>query len=258
MIPEKKSSPGKNLSIRLNNMKIISWNCNMAFRKKAAFILALKPDILIIIECEHPDNLLFAAGTPKPVDSLWFGKNKHKGLAIFSYSNYRFRILENHNEEFKMIIPIEVTGEHFNFNLFLIWAYNPNDKDGRYITQIWKAINHYDEMLANKPTMFIGDFNSNTIWDHEKYRLGSHSSVVKLLENKAIFSTYHIYHKQAQGTEEHPTFYLYRHKNKPYHIDYCFVSAGLLKKLQSVVIGEYGYWTKYSDHVPIIITFYNS
>ena len=27
-------------------MKIITWNCNMAFRKKAHIILALKPDIL--------------------------------------------------------------------------------------------------------------------------------------------------------------------------------------------------------------------
>jgi hypothetical protein len=26
-------------------MKIISWNCNMAFRKKAEFILAQGPDI---------------------------------------------------------------------------------------------------------------------------------------------------------------------------------------------------------------------
>ena len=29
-------------------MKIITWNCNMAFRKKAALILKHKPDILIV------------------------------------------------------------------------------------------------------------------------------------------------------------------------------------------------------------------
>jgi len=85
--------------------------------------------------------------------------------------------------------------------------------------------------------------------------LQSHSSVVKQLEGKGIFSTYHTYHKQTQGTEDHPTFYMYRHKNKPYHIDYCFVSTDMLDKLQLVEVGDYDFWIKYSDHVPLIITF---
>jgi exodeoxyribonuclease-3 len=238
-------------------MKIITWNCNMAFRKKARYILTMKPDILIIVECEHPDKLIYEGDIPTPTDKLWFGKNLHKGLAIFSYSNYRFRILESHNESFRMIIPIEVKGGHFDFNLFLIWAYNPDDKDGRYITQVWKAITHYDQLLTERPTMFIGDFNSNTIWDYQKHRMGSHSGVVRQLADKRIFSVYHLHHNQAQGSEEHPTFYLYRHKNKPYHLDYCFVSADMIEKLQSVDIGEFEYWTKLSDHVPLIVTFQN-
>jgi exonuclease III len=229
----------------------------MAFRKKASFILTHKPDILIIVECEHPDKLLYKGDTPRPKDSLWFGENQHKGLAIFSYGDYRFKVLENHNDNFKMIIPIGVTGGHLDFNLFLIWAYNPNDMDGRYITQVWKAITYYDELLTKKPTMFIGDFNSNTIWDYKKHRLGSHSAVVKQLENKGIFSTYHTYHNQTQGTEQHPTFYMYRNKNKPYHIDYCFVSKELLDKVSSVEIGNFDEWIKYSDHVPVIVTFHN-
>ena len=229
----------------------------MAFRKKAALILTQKPDILVIVECEHPDKLIFPIDTPKPTDSLWFGKNHHKGLAIFSYNSFRFKILENHNENFKMIIPLEVTGGDYDFNLFLIWAYNPDDKDGKYITQVWKAIIHYDEMLTGKPTMLIGDFNSNTIWDYKKHRLSNHSSVVKQLESKGIFSTYHLHHKQLQGAEKHPTFYMYRHKDKAYHIDYCFVSDDMLEKLQSVEVGEYDSWAKYSDHVPLIVTFEN-
>ena len=229
----------------------------MAFRKKAALILTQKPDILVIVECEHPDKLIFPIDTPKPTDSLWFGKNHHKGLAIFSYNSFRFKILENHNENFKMIIPLEVTGGDYDFNLFLIWAYNPDDKDGKYITQVWKAIIHYDEMLTGKPTMLIGDFNSNTIWDYKKHRLSNHSSVVKQLESKGIFSTYHLHHKQLQGAEKHPTFYMYRHKDKAYHIDYCFVSVDMIEKLQFVEVGEYDSWAKYSDHVPLIVTFEN-
>jgi exodeoxyribonuclease III len=228
----------------------------MAFRKKADFILKYKPDILIVPECEHPDKLLFPARTPKPTDIVWFGKNKHKGLAVFSYSDYRFNVLDNHNEDFKMIIPIAVTGGHFNFNLFAVWANNPADKDGQYIEQVWKALHHYDTLLTNKKTILAGDFNSNTIWDR-KYRAANHSNVVKLLEGKGIFSTYHLYHKQKQGKEKHPTLYLYRHKDKPYHLDYCFVSEDIAAKLQSVKIGGYKPWSKHSDHAPSSVTFNN-
>ena len=229
----------------------------MAFRKKADFILAHKPDILIVPECEHPDKLKFKAETPKPNDILWFGANQNKGLGIFSYTDFKFKLLDIHNPEFKMIIPLAVTGGQFDFNLFAIWANNPTDEDGKYITQVWKAINHYDTLLTDHRTMLIGDFNSNTIWDYKKHRLSNHSSVVKQLEDKGIFSTYHLYYKQMQGTEAHPTLYMYRHKDKPYHIDYCFVSEDMAEKLQSVEIGDYDFWIQHSDHVPLIVTYNN-
>ena len=229
----------------------------MAFRKKADFILTYKPDILIVPECEHPDKLLFPVDTPKPTNTLWFGKNQNKGLAIFSYTNFRFTVFDNHNKDLKMIIPIAVTGGQFDFTLFAIWANNPTDRDGQYITQVWKAIEHYKDIITSTRTILIGDFNSNTIWDRQK-RIGNHSTVVQRLESIGIFSVYHKYFKQIQGKEQHPTLYLYRHKDKPYHIDYCFASAGIVEKLKSVEIGDYDFWTKYSDHVPVIVTFDNS
>jgi len=226
----------------------------MAFRKKAKYILSRKPDIVIIPECEHPSKLQFEVEVIKPADSLWFGKNQNKGLGIFSYSNCRFRVLESHNPELRMIVPILVTGLGYDFNLFAIWAYNPQDSDGTYIEQVWKALHHYNNILLGDHTMLVGDFNSNSNWD-KKNRESNHSNVVKLLEEKGIFSAYHIYHKQIQGKEEHPTLYLYRHKNKPYHIDYCFISSDLVDKIVAVEVGDFEFWTQHSDHVPLIVEF---
>jgi exonuclease III len=237
-------------------MKIIIWNCNMAFRKKAECILALQPDIVIVPECEHPDKLKFSIGIKEPADMLWFGTNQHKGLGVFSYSKYRFRLLDLHKPALKMIVPIAVTGGQYDFTLYAIWANNPADKDGQYVEQIWKAIHHYHAELTGKPSILAGDFNSNTIWDRKR-RAGNHSNVVKFLEEKKISSAYHLHHQQEQGKEKHPTYYLYRHADKPYHLDYCFASADLAKQIQSVEIGEYSYWSKYSDHVPVIVTFKN-
>jgi hypothetical protein len=46
---------------------------------------------------------------------------------------------------------------------------------------------------------------------------------------------------------------MYRHKDKPYHIDYCFLSKNLAENLHSVEVGDFDTWT-ISDHVPVIVT----
>jgi exonuclease III len=226
----------------------------MSFRKKADVILTHKPDILVVPECEHPDKLIFKEHSSKPKDILWFGHNRNKGLAIFSYSDFKLSVLDVHNHNLKIIVPIAATNGKFSFNLFAVWANNPTDRDGRYITQVWKAIHHYDTLLTNRRTILIGDFNSNTIWDRPR-REGNHSTVVTHLKKRGIHSLYHKYFGQTQGKEQHPTLYMYRHKNKGYHIDYCFASQDLAKKLTSVEVGDYSFWKKYSDHVPVIVTF---
>ena len=226
----------------------------MAFRKKADLISAHQPDVLIIPECEHPEKLIFTTDHFKPTSTLWFGKNRNKGLAIFSFGNLKLKLIKDHNEDFKMIIPIRVTGSKTPFNLFAIWAYNPDDKDGVYVTQVWKAVNHYKHLIKNIPAILIGDFNSNTIWD-KKNRIDTHSSLVNELKKMGVESTYHVHHKQEHGKEEHPTFYLYKHADKPYHLDYCFASKKFMKKLINVEVGSHQEWQKHSDHSPLIITF---
>ena len=235
-------------------MKIIAWNCNMAFRKKAAFVLLHQPDIVVVPECEQLEKLQFTAGTPLPTDILWYGENPHKGLGVFSYSKYKFKLLDCHNPAFKNILPIAVTGGKQEFILFAVWANNPGDQDGPYVTQVWKAIHYYDILLSGKKIILAGDFNSNTIWDRPK-RAGNHSTVVNKLLAKKISSTYHCFHKQVQGKEMHPTQFMYRHQDKPYHLDYCFASAWFIKKLINVEIGAYKDWTALSDHKPLIVTF---
>ena len=78
----------------------------MAFRKKASLILAHKPDIVIIPECENPDKLKFEDSVPIPNDIFWFGSNQNKGLGVFSYSNYKFQLSGLHDPGFRIILPL--------------------------------------------------------------------------------------------------------------------------------------------------------
>ena len=225
----------------------------MAFRKKAVHILKYKPDILVVPECEHPDKLNFVSRTNKPKQILWFGENKNKGLGVFCYCDLKLEVLDVYNSDFKMVVPISVKGGSIEFNLFAVWANNPNDKDGQYVTQVWKAINHYDHLLKSSPSILTGDFNSNAIWD-KKNRPDTHSNVVEYLRLYGIVSLYHSFHNQVHGEEKHATFYLYKHKNKPYHLDYCFGSECFLARVESVVMGRHSKWAKFSDHSPVIVT----
>jgi exonuclease III len=226
----------------------------MAFRKKADFILTQKPDILIVPECECQDKLKFKEETLLPADIFWDGINVNKGLGVFSYSRYKFRLLDVYNPVFKHVFPLLVTGGQFDFTLFVIWANNPADPDGSYITQIWKAITYYGPLLTERPTILMGDFNSNVIWD-KKHRSSNHSNVVEFLETKNIFSTYHFHYQESQGQETRPTLFMYRHQDKPYHIDYCFASADFIDKLKDVEVGRYNDWKQCSDHVPLSVSF---
>ncbi len=235
-------------------LKVITWNCNMAFRKKSKFIEHYKPDILIVPECEHPDKLKFDSESICPNEIFWYGTNLNKGLGVFSYTNFKISLLNIHEERYKMILPLKATNEISTYTIFAIWANNPQDKNYQYIGQVWKAINYYQSQINNTNTLLIGDFNSNTIWD-KQYREYNHSTVVNILAQKGIESIYHQYFEQQHGEEIFPTLYLYRHQDKPYHIDYCFASTDMLKKLKKVEVGEYHNWIKMSDHMPLIIDF---
>ena len=62
-------------------MKIVSWNCNGAFRKKYSILFEKIPaDIYVIQECENPEKI----SNNKDKEFLtsfnyrWIGENKNK------------------------------------------------------------------------------------------------------------------------------------------------------------------------------------
>ncbi|MBC6490666.1 endonuclease/exonuclease/phosphatase family protein [Flavihumibacter stibioxidans] len=233
-------------------MKIITWNCNMAFRKKADIILTHQPDILIVPECEHPDKIVFKADMLKPTDTFWYGKSKNKGLGVFAFGDLKIKLLD-HNPDFKFIVPLNIFNDETSWTVFAIWAQKPEYHDC-YTEQIWNAVHFYNDILNSDNVILVGDFNSNSIWDKPK-RFYNHTNLLELLETKNIWSTYHHFHNQTQGKERHSTLFMHRKAERPYHIDYCFASKNLIDKVKNVEVGTYEAWTKYSDHVPLIVEF---
>lgn len=225
----------------------------MAFRKKAEYILIEHPDILIVPECEHPDKLIFKCNVEKPKDLYWFGQNPNKGIGIFSYSDFKIKLLNIHNPEFKYILPLSVKNKNIELIIFAIWAQKPQNHDC-YTEQIWNAVHFYKDLLNKENVILAGDFNSSAIWDKTN-RIYNHTNLVDFLKNKNIFSTYHSYFNQEHGKESAPTLFMHRKADRQYHIDFCFASNNLIKKMDSVKIGKYKNWTMHSDHKPLTVTF---
>ena len=230
-------------------MKIVTWNCNGALRKKFESIEKLDADIYIIQECEDPARAKNKNYTEWADNYLWIGDTKNKGLAIFAKSNISLKKLDWSNSfrdpSVKYFLPCIVNDD---FQLLGVWTHKNNSPNFGYMGQFWKYLQTNLELFDK--IIIAGDFNSNAICDQWD-RWWNHSDVVKILEEKNIKSVYHLNTGEEQGKESVPTFYLQKNEEKPYHIDYFFVSSGF-QIPKDFEIEKRVNWMEFSDHVPLI------
>jgi exonuclease III len=232
-------------------MRIVAWNCQMAFSKKLEAFHSLKADLAVISECSKKSTLELQS---HGYQALWFGTNPHKGIAVLCKDAWSMETIQAPEQPW--IVPIRVKTGAIDFTLIAVWACTQgNTKVAQYIGLIYQALSTHPEWFSQGPVVIAGDWNSNQIWDSERL-VGNHSDVVRLLEQKGIVSSYHRHFGETHGGEKRATLYLFRHQNKPYHIDYIFVPEDWILKLQSVHIGEFDIWSKHSDHSPIIVDFH--
>ena len=142
----------------------------------------------------------------------------------------------------KYFISVKVND---TIDLLAVWACRPYIEE-YYAYQVNNQNYYKDNMVL------IGDFNSNTIWD-KKHSNRNHSIVVERLNKIGLVSAYHYRFNEKQGEEKTNTFFLYRHKDMGYHIDYAFVNEKYIKDFKILDGDE---WLNYSDHKPIVLELY--
>jgi exonuclease III len=234
-------------------MKIVSWNCNGAFRNKFQNLIEIDADIYVIQECENPVSSKNNEYKTWAINHLWIGDNDHKGLGIFANESVNLKRLDWSNiyedHSVKYFLPCTVNN---TFQLLGVWAHSNNSPNFGYIGQMWKYLQINKNMFEK--IVIAGDFNSNSIWD-EWDRWWNHSDVVKELNEQGIRSLYHEFNNEEQGKESISTFYLQKKLEKPYHIDYFFASRNLINNFQEYIVEDFKNWKSISDHVPIILKF---
>jgi endonuclease/exonuclease/phosphatase family metal-dependent hydrolase len=229
-------------------MRIVTWNCNGALRKKYQHVSECDADIYIIQECENPILTRDAGYQEWAINHLWIGDTKNKGLGIFAKSGIVISPLNwsatYQDHEVKLFLPCTINGQ---LQLLGVWTKHNNSPNFGYIGQFWKY------MQVNKASfdkiIIAGDFNSNKRWDAWD-RWWNHSDVVKELDTMGIKSLYHLMRNEEQGKETIPTFFMNRNLEKGYHIDYVFISDGYTAT--AIEIPATIDWLLYSDHLPLV------
>jgi hypothetical protein len=224
----------------------------MKFREDYKIIFPMNPDIVVIPECENINKIDLGSFSKKVTDSYWIGDNESKGLGIFTFNGFKIELYENYNDKYKYILPLIISRENETYNLIGCWTKKVSG-GLEYIEQLQHSLDDYNSFLDDKNVIICGDLNSNQYWVNMGGDDLNHQDVVDKLSKKGIHSSYHHFFNEEQGKETTPTFYHYHKEDKPFHIDYCFLSNSLIDRLKKVEIGKYDDWMNYSDHVPLII-----
>jgi endonuclease/exonuclease/phosphatase family metal-dependent hydrolase len=232
----------------------VTWNCQGAFRKKAHLLTPLQPTLAVVQECECPTKLRWPADTPPPDDFLWQGDNLDKGVGVFSYGNLRLALDDRYDPTIRHCVPVRVSGD-LDIHLLAVWAMGHRQKARSYVGQVYAAVHHYADFIRERPTVILGDLNSNAIWDAER-KVSNHSAVVRDLAAAGLVSVYHESTGEAHGREEQQTFFLHRAAHKGYHLDYCFVPRIWWPNLANVYVGPFDPWCSHSDHMPLAVEFH--
>jgi len=234
-------------------IKLVTWNCAGAFRKKTEQLARFGPDLAVIQECERPEKLLFPADF-KPSSIAWFGDNTAaKGVGVFGFSGLQVEAAaEVYDPTIRYCVPLRVTGA-WNFHLVAIWAMPQTIPRGSsYVGQVCRALEGYADFIRTQDTLLAGDFNSNQSFDRPR-RPCTHGGVVERLAQEGIVSLYHAYFHEPHGQESQPTFYLTKRVNRPFHLDYFFAPAHWSRRVTRLAVGDFAEWRPWSDHCPLFV-----
>lgn len=226
------------------HMKIVSWNANGKFREKFKAILELDADVYVIQECENPETCRNKEYRDVFKSYHWTGSLSYKGLMVCTTRpDISIERLDWGADGRRFFMPVRIND---SFNLVAAWACDP------YYEELQGWIEAVFERIDSK-TVIIGDLNSSVVFDRKYPRKPGRSfgDVIVMLESKGLLPMWHHHHREEQGSETAPTFFLHRHLDKPYHIDHCFADPELVI---SIIIHARWQWLSHSDHLPVEIS----
>jgi len=231
--------------------RIITWNCNHgSWQNRCNLLKKFRPDIIILQEITDPKR-------ENDDHFVWVPSRRtvEKGVAVISSDDLKMSFYPVSKDLPEIFMPIRVTGK-VAFNLLAVWTLDEKNYAGSF----GPVLTEYHDFLTS-PSIIAGDFNSSP-----KVRVKNkdfdHPWLEGVLDQKlGLVSAYHT-HNQIQPGKETPdrsTFFMYGHRDRAFHLDYCFVPKNWT--IDDAKIGSYDEWCnkekigteQWSDHCPLIV-----
>jgi exodeoxyribonuclease-3 len=185
---------------------------------------------------------------------VWVGDNVNKGLAVISFTGSGLAIDHSHRTTNQYIVPVQVTGQK-SFRLLAVWDHNDR-KEGlnRRPGPLLRALDDSSDFCQHDDLIVAGDFNNNPQWDKPDGP-NNMALIARELMKRGLVSLYHKTMGLEFGAEERGTYWQYRNRAMPYHIDYIFVPTPWFESMVSFEIGNFEDWCAFSDHAPLVAEF---
>lgn len=216
-------------------MKVMSYNVSWCNQDKIDWLLSHDDvDVFVIPECGEEEHI----STPKGLRFFWVGDYATKGLGVMVREQGQCEIPSLYKESLRYAIPVVIDGKYL---VLAVWP-TKRSKTDSYIEILLEILNHYDSLLAQYPTVIIGDYN---IISNKK----DSKPIFDWMEKLHLKSAHHLVTKEEIGKEKQPTYYhLYKEK-MPFFIDYAFTNT----EVKGYKLYSWEETKRMSDHVPLMV-----
>jgi hypothetical protein len=229
-------------------VRIVSWNTCQGLRPPNQEALRrLAPDLAVV--CESSQQNPWAStpdGDPVCWDSDGEWVDRYVAVAGFG-ANFRPR--SNLRRAGRHCAGLEGPG----VGLLGIWSVKQTR--GSYADEVLRILEANADWIARGDVVVAGDLNidAHGVGDSPSAGARRFRRVIDTVTELGLVSAYHAHTGEPFGQETCPTYYHQRNPTRPYHIDYCFIPAAWVGRLERAEVGAAATWKPLSDHMPLIV-----
>ncbi len=226
---------------------MLCWNLRGGTDAKWDLLRGLHPDVAVLSEAARAPRRLEASLLEVAPAWHWVGLNPAKGLAVATFGADSAVLAPDASGRWS------VAARQDALTVVGIWSCPTT---GQYAREVDRALDAHSRWLdADRDLIVAGDFN--VVGHHGARPGGATARLFARLDRLGLSSAYHLVRKEALGAESAPTYFHHRDPSRPFHIDFCFVSRSLRRRLTDVEVGSFGDWVQpgHSDHCPLVVEF---
>jgi exodeoxyribonuclease-3 len=224
-------------------LRLVAWNANYNIQRRSlddtlSLIEHLGADLCVVSETGPATQELHSA--------VWY-VGDIPGLAVVAGDRLTLQPVAENDGAPPRMLGFRVRGS-CEFDLLAAWPVSRKG-DPSYHEVLMSALDRYSGLLGADRAIMAGDLNSSSRVTAQQL---SHPRFVSAMSDLGMRSVYHAASDEPHGQESVPT---YRHSSGPqrdFHLDYCFVSTGLLEAASLEILCD-PYWMTVSDHYPLVL-----